>query len=137
MKTMTKNLLATTALGVGLLLAGPAMADAVASGFDTTQFPANDDGYLGPLALGFSANYFGTTYTSTFLSNNGYLTFGSGQGTYTPSGLGSGYSGLPIIAPFFADVDTRGAGSGLTSYGTGTYAGHTAWGRWLLRSTNG
>jgi len=128
MKTMTKNLLATTALGVGLLLAGPAMAGAVASGFDTTQFPANDDGYLGPLALGFSANYFGTTYTSTFLSNNGYLTFGSGQGTYTPSGLGSGYSGLPIIAPFFADVDTRGAGSGLTSYGTGTYAGHTAWG---------
>jgi len=78
--------------------------------------------------LGFSANYFGTTYTQAYVSNNGYITFNSGQGTFTPSGLGAGYSGQPIIAPFFADVDTRGAGSGLTSYGAGTYAGHSAFG---------
>lgn len=62
------------------------------------------------------------------MSNNGYLTFNSGQGTYTPGGLCTGYFGQPIIAAFFADVDTRGAGSGLTSYGTGTYAGHDAFG---------
>jgi hypothetical protein len=67
-------------------------------------------------------------YTTTYVSNNGYLTFNSGQGTYTPSGLGAGYVGQPIIAAFFADVDTRGARSALTSYGTGTYAGRGAFG---------
>ena len=106
----------------------PALAGPVASGFSGTQLARNDDGSTGPIALGFSANYFGTTYTNTFVSNNGYLTFNSGQGSYTPSGLGAGYAGQPIIALFFADVDTRNSGSGITSYGTGTYAGHLAFG---------
>ena len=110
-------------LGAMSVQAGP-----VAPGFASTAFPANDDGATGAISLGFSANYFGTTYTSTYVSNNGYITFNSGQGTYTPSGLGAGYSGQPIIAPFFADVDTRGAGSGLTSYGNGTYNGFSAFG---------
>lgn len=56
------------------------------------------------------------------------MTFNSPQGTYTPSGLGAGYTGQPIIAAFFADVDTRGAGSALTTYGTGTYKGLNAFG---------
>ena len=111
-----------------LALAGPAVAGPVAAGFTANTFAANDDNATGAIALGFSANYFGTTYTDAYISNNGYITFNSGQGTYTPSGLGSGYSGQPIIAPFFADVDTRGTGSGLTSYGTGTYNGFAAFG---------
>lgn len=110
------------------VLALPAQASPVAPGFTAAALPANDDGYTGAQALGFSANFFGSTYTSAFVSNNGYLTFSSGQGTYTPSGLGAGYSGQPIIAPFFADVDTRGAGSGLTSFGTGIYNGNAAFG---------
>lgn len=111
-----------------LLLAAPAYAGTVTPGFTANQLARNDDGSTGAVGLGFSANYFGTTYTSTFVSNNGYLTFNSGQGTYTPFGLGAGYSGQPIIAAFFADVDTRNAASGITSYGTGTYAGRTAFG---------
>lgn len=107
---------------------GSVAAAPVDPGFRSSTFPANDDGATGAINLGFSANYFGTTYTETYVSNNGYLTFNSGQGTFTPSGLGSGYSGQPIIAAFFADVDTRGSGSGLTSYGTGTYNGRTAFG---------
>lgn len=117
------------AVGLAMLaLAGPAVAGPVAAGFTANTFAANDDNATGAIALGFSANYFGTTYTDAYISNNGYITFNSGQGTYTPSGLGSGYSGQPIIAPFFADVDTRGTGSGLTSYGTGTYNGFAAFG---------
>jgi len=38
---------------------------------------------------------------------------------FTPNGLNTGV-GQPIIAPYFADVDTRGAGSGLVTYGAGT-----------------
>ena len=117
------------ALGVALaLLSVPALAAPIAPGFNGSSISANDDGYTNAVSLGFSANFFGTSYSSTYVSNNGYLTFGAGQGTYTPDGLGAGYSGLPIIAAFFADVDTRGANSTLTTYGTGTYAGRNAFG---------
>jgi Nidogen-like/PEP-CTERM motif len=113
---------------IAVLAVAPAIAGTVDPGFQTTIFPANDDNATDAIPLGFSANFFGVVYSSTFVSNNGYLTFNSPQGAYTPSGLGTGYTGQPIIAAFFADVDTRGATSGLTSYGTGTYAGHTAFG---------
>jgi hypothetical protein len=92
-----------------------------------TSFPGNDDGSVGPVALGFSANYFGTTYTSTFVNNNGNVTFGNGLSTYTPFGL-TGPLGTPIIAPFFADVDTR-VGN-VVNYGNVTIpAGNTDAGR--------
>lgn len=105
----------------------PVLAGPVAPGFrTTTALGPNDDNFTGAIGLGFNANYFGTTYSSTFISNNGYFTFGAGQGTFTPGGLGAGYSGLPIIAAFFGDVDTRGAGT--LKYDTGTYAGRTAFG---------
>ncbi len=120
-------ILATAVLATAVLVL-PAQASPVAPGFTTTTFPANDDGATGAQALGFSANFFGTTYTSAFVSNNGYVTFNAGQSAYTPTGLGAGYRGQPIIAPFFADVDTRGSGSGLTSFGTGTYEGFQAFG---------
>lgn len=125
---MRYQILASAAVVALVGLTSPAFAGPVDPGFRTSTFPANDDGATGAINLGFSANYFGTVYSQTYISNNGYLTFNNGQGSYTPGGLGAGYSGQPIIAAFFADVDTRGAGSGLTSYGTGTYAGHTAFG---------
>ena len=117
-----------TLLAASLLVAAPVFAGPVAPGFNSSTFSANDDGATGAVSLGFNVNFFGTTYSDTYVGNNGFLTFTAGQGSYTPTGLGGGYAGLPIIAPFFADVDTRGAGSGLTSYGTGTYAGRTAFG---------
>lgn len=106
----------------------PALAQAVVSGFDGITLARGDDFFSGPLNLGFTVNFFGTTYTQTYLSNNGYITFGAGQSTYTPTGLGSGYSGLPIIAAFFADVETTNPASGLVGYGAGTFDGRQAWG---------
>jgi len=109
------------------LVASAAEAGPVAAGFDSiVALGPNDDSATGPIALGFAANFFGNTYADTYISNNGYLTFNTGQGTYTPGGLGAGYGGQPIIAAFFADVDTRGVGT--TTYGYGTYAGHAAFG---------
>lgn len=120
-------------IAAGLMLATsalvtPALAAPIAPGFTANQLARNDDGATDAVPLGFSANFFGTTYANTFVSNNGYLTFNSGQSTFTPTGLGAGYSGQPIIAPFFADVDTRNGASGITSYGTGTFAGRAAFG---------
>lgn len=105
-----------------------AFAGAVITGFSTTPLNRGDDFFVGPIDIGFSANFFGTTYGQTFLSNNGYLTFGSGASAFTPVGLGSAYTGVPIIAAFFADVDTTGAGSGVAAYGLGTFDGRNAFG---------
>ncbi|EQD48597.1 Nidogen extracellular, partial [mine drainage metagenome] len=120
-------MLALAAIAVAIVV-GPVDASTVATGFTTNTLAANDDGSTSLVTLPFTAGYYGTDYTGLYVNNNGNVTFNSPLSTYTPYGLGSGYSGQPIIAPFFADVDTRGAGSGLTSYGNGTYAGHTAFG---------
>ncbi len=108
---------------VALPLAGQAFRSN--SGFTTNNLPANDDGYTGLINLGLTANLFGATYTQAYVNNNGNITFSAPLGTYTPFGLVGG--GVPpIIAPFFADVDTR-AGP-LMTYGTDMVGGHNAFG---------
>ena len=92
--------------------------------FFTGTLGANDDGSTGLVPIGFTIDFFGTDYSSLYVNNNGNVTFTGPLSTYTPFGLIGTLT--PIIAPFFADVDTRGAGSGLVHYGTGTYAGHDA-----------
>lgn len=120
------RIILATALAVAF--AGPALAAPIASGFDTTSLGRTDDGYSGAVDIGFDVNFFGNTYSSLYVSNNGYVTFGGGQGNYSPVGLGASYVGRPIIAAFYDDVDTRNQASGVTAYGSGTYAGHTAFG---------
>ena len=72
----------------------------------------NDDGFSGPIALGYTLqNFFGNDYSSIFVNNNGNITFTSGLSNYTPDGPQGATQ--PVIAPFFADVDTRGAASGV------------------------
>ncbi|HEV8243813.1 MAG TPA: PEP-CTERM sorting domain-containing protein [Nitrospirales bacterium] len=71
----------------------------------------NDDGFSGPINLGFTLNFFGTNYTQFFANNNGNISFGAGISQFTPSGP-TGAS-QPIISPFFADVDTTNAASGV------------------------
>ena len=71
----------------------------------------NDDGFSGPINLGFSLNFFGTNYTQFWINNNGNISFGNGIAAFTP--VGPTGAPQPIISPFFADVDTRGAGSGV------------------------
>lgn len=51
-------------------------------------------------------NFFGTTYSSLYVNNNGNITFANSLNTYTPSTI-SGSTSNPILAVFFADVDTR------------------------------
>lgn len=76
--------------------------------------PANDDGSTGTVPLPFPVNFFGTTYDFLYVNNNGNVTFNSALSTYTPFRITS--STPPVIAPFLADVDTRGSGSGLVTY---------------------
>lgn len=87
---------------------------------------ANDDSSSSAVQLPFGVNFYGASFDSQWVNNNGAVTFDGSLSTYTPFGL-AGTSSI-IIAAFFADVDTRGAGSQPVSYGWGntTYEGHRA-----------
>lgn len=110
-------------------MAAPVHAGAIhdASLFNDFSLAANDDGSTGLVNLGFAALINGTTYGQTYVNNNGNITFNNPLGTFTPSAISSGAYG-PIIAAFFADVDTRGAGSSLVQYGTDTLGGRNVFG---------
>lgn len=71
----------------------------------------NDDGFSGPLNLGFTVDFFGGTHTQFWANNNGNISFTGGISAFTPTGPQG--ASQPIIAPFFADVDTRNSASGL------------------------
>ncbi|NET57761.1 MAG: filamentous hemagglutinin N-terminal domain-containing protein, partial [Symploca sp. SIO2E6] len=88
--------------------------------------PRNDDGSTGLVPLGFTVNFFGLIQDSVYVNNNGNVTFDNRLGTFTPFNLGT--TNRQIIAPFFADVDTRDPNSGETEYGTGTVDGRPAFG---------
>lgn len=97
---------------------------AIRSGFNTYTLPGNDDGSTGAVNLGFTIDFFGYSASQVYVNNNGNITFAGPQSTFTPYDLTS--TGSQIIAPFFADVDTR-AGNVVT-YGAGTVDGHLAFG---------
>jgi hypothetical protein len=75
----------------------------------------NDDGFRGPIPLGFTLDYFGTSYTDFWANNNGNISFGSGVSSFTPNPLDTTTS-APMIAPYWADVDTRGTDSGVMHF---------------------
>lgn len=126
MKTFTSISVAITIATA--LAASPAFAGAVhdASLF-TTVLPANDDGSTGQVNLGFTANINSTNYTQTYVNNNGNITFNNPLSTFTPSAISNGAFG-PIIAPFFADVDTRASGSSPVTYGSAILGGFNVFG---------
>jgi hypothetical protein len=95
-------------------------------GFSTNTLPANDDSSTAQVPIGFTINLFGTSYGQLYVNNNGNVTFDGPLSTFTPFGLNG--VATKIIAPFFADVDTRGPGSGLVTYGNDTVNGHNAFG---------
>lgn len=119
---MKKLILATAAC---LLLSGSqAQGAAIVAGFESVTFPGNDDGSVGPISLGFTVNFYGVLINSAQVENNGNVTFDSPLGTHTPFPLRS--TNAQIIAPFFADVDTRAGNPARLS--TGTFEGRNAFG---------
>ncbi|MBP6835359.1 MAG: hypothetical protein KA978_31535, partial [Deltaproteobacteria bacterium] len=85
------------------------------NGYGTSDHCAqpNDDGGYGraidlrpafPGGLGF----FGRSYNSFYLNTNGNITFNEELSQYTPDAFP--VADQPMIAPWWADVDTRGGG---------------------------
>jgi MYXO-CTERM domain-containing protein len=65
----------------------------------------NDDGSTGNIGLGFDFCFYRESRNSLFINNNGNVTFGASFGGFTPTGFP--LTGRAMIAPFWADVDTR------------------------------
>lgn len=115
-----------------LLVSVPAWSAAIRSGFDNQGDLGEIDDGSALATVGFGINFFGTTHSQLYVNNNGYVTLGSadpGGSAWTPSALESRTNA--IIAPYFADVDSRDAlaNSALTvTFGTGTVDGRDAFG---------
>ncbi len=97
---------------------------ALRNGFNANTLAANDDGSTGQVPVGFDLNFFGQNFSNLFVNNNGNVTFNSALASFTPFPLLT--TATPILAPFFADVDTR-SGSEVT-YGNGLVDGRSAFG---------
>jgi fibronectin type 3 domain-containing protein len=75
-------------------------------GFTETQLDPNDDlSSEHQVDMGFSIEFGGNAYSKLWVNNNGNVTFDGSLSTFTPFELDS--SQMAIIAPYFADVDTR------------------------------
>lgn len=113
-KDLRLNSVARADLTHGNTLVGGLGGDA---GYGEFVLTRNDDGSTGAIDItsvfGESGlNFFGANYTQLFVNNNGNITFGDPLSAYTPGQITAGF-GNPIIAPFWADVDTRN-GEGVT-----------------------
>ncbi len=118
-KTFFSMVVILLCLGVATISHAQAMFNL--PGFSANTQPPNDDGSTGPIsvssALGMSSlDYFGNNYSQFYINTNGNLTFTGPLSTYTPSSLSS--IGEPIIAPYWADVDTAVNGSAPVTYGS-------------------
>ncbi len=74
----------------------------------------NDDWSTSQIMLPFTFCYFGQSFNSVFINNNGNISFDTAYSTFTANSFPD--STFKMIAPFWADVDTRGALSGLVYY---------------------
>ncbi len=126
---MLKKTLPMLAVAI-MFCAGTAQATAIhdANLFTGNTLASNDDSSTGLVNLGFTANFYGTGYSQLYVNNNGNVTFNAALGTYTPFDLLS--TSTPIIAPFFADVDTGSSNN--VQYGSGTLNGNNVFGvNWI------
>jgi len=116
----TINALNNTVFAFGTASSG----DIIRAGFNQNNLAANDDGSTGLVNTGFTMNFFGQVFNDLTVNTNGNVSFNGALPTYTPFPLLT--TATPMIAPFFADVDTR-LGN-LVTYGNGTVDGRQAFG---------
>jgi hypothetical protein len=78
--------------------------------------PRNDDESSSILTLPFAINFYGQSFSNFYVNNNGNITFSQPTGEFTPFNLGN--LDQAMIAPYWADVDTRNEDSGLVYVGS-------------------
>lgn len=119
---MKKKLLSGLTLGLFILVSAcPSWASLYYQDYggssSTLAMGRNDDGSSSMKSLGFDLDFYGNTFDSLYINNNGNVTFNSPMWTYTPY-IFPNPGGQPIVAPYFADVDTRPSDGGHVYYDT-------------------
>jgi gliding motility-associated-like protein len=74
----------------------------------------NDDGSSPNITLPFNFCFYGQNNNSCYINNNGNVSFGASYGTFSANPFPD--PTFIMVAPFWADVDTRAAGSGVVYY---------------------
>ena len=74
----------------------------------------NDDGSTDTITLVSPFCFYGQYLRKLFINNNGNISFGTSYSTYSADSFPN--TNFVMIAPFWADVDTRGTTSGLVYY---------------------
>ncbi|CAM3661162.1 Ig-like domain-containing protein [Nocardioides zeicaulis] len=115
---------------VSTLALAPVAADAVTSasaivadpGCTANSLPLNDDDSSGAIALASPLSFYDRTVTEAYVNNNGNITFDGPMYNFTGH-----ISTLPrpLLAPFFADLETTWTGTPVT-YGAVTWQGRPA-----------
>jgi hypothetical protein len=89
------------------------------SGWTTLHGSGVDDEVSSAQSIGFTFNLFGTDYTTFYVSTNGFIAFGSAPGSsWSNSALPTSTFSMPVICPYWNDMQTRGAGIRTTLLGT-------------------
>ncbi len=77
-----------------------------------TSVTLSDDQTSGAVPLGFSFSFYGTTYTNTYISSNGFLTFLSGQPSpFNTVGIPNAADPDGMVAGWWTDLDPSSGGS--------------------------
>ncbi len=117
-------------------LGGPA-------GYGTNCMPPNDDGSWPAGSPGLDLTpafpngiqFYSGTYKTGWINNNGNLSFNSAINTYTPMAFPG--APQPMIAPYWADVDTRNASECADSSDYPSGGGYPAGATCMNPATNG
>ena len=74
-----------------------------------TRVPTGDDNSAGPVSLGLAFPFFDKRETTVFVNTNGAISFNRSISQFTPT-CGALDTSSRMVAPFWADVDTRNGG---------------------------
>ena len=94
------------------------------AGFGEFSLARNDDASTSfidvrPIFGSQGINFFGHYYTGFYLNNNGSVTFNTATSSFTPTAI-TGSTSNPVIAAYWADIDTRGGAVTPSAGGTST-----------------
>jgi Nidogen-like len=88
--------------------------DAIAMGREDDHSYDLPDGPVSEVPIGFPVKFYGEIFTTCYVNNNGNITFDGSLSTWDPVTFAT--APQKMIAPFWADVDTRSAGSNVVRF---------------------
>jgi hypothetical protein len=94
------------------------------TGATNAGFNGVDDGFIGPIAIGFSFKFYENSYTQLYISTNGLLTFGQGSTIFDNKPVPRTVRPDNFLAPFWDDLAVGGSyNSGKVYFGQGMSGG--------------